>query len=379
MSRLKILVVTRGVPWQPGAGGEYLYAFEAARHLAMEGHEVDMLVAAKPAHRRPLSWGRIVYSRVTTRWLTPLFLFRKAKRLLDAYDIVQSHGGEGALFASRRGGFGRPGIVSGIHYAAERKGKTWSRKGLWRRCQETSLRHADGIITCSEFMKAFLVSEYGLEPDRIRSAPGGISEIFLSEPPDRPTRSSPPYRILFVGELSRRKGLPTLLTAMKRLSEDLDVTLTLVGPPSSWVTSGRMHGQIADLKIQDRIEHVPQVNQEKLLDYYRYADVFCLPSRAEPLGLVLLEAMACRLPVVATRAGGIPEVVIHEKTGLLCEPEHPETLAKALKTMLSDKERRLAYGLEGRRRVESHFTWAHTARNLAGFYDELLSGKIPSR
>jgi glycosyltransferase involved in cell wall biosynthesis len=102
--------------------------------------------------------------------------------------------------------------------------------------------------------------------------------------------------------------------------------------------------------------------------HYQQADLFVLPSRRESFGLVLAEAMACGLAVVATTAGAIPEVVEDGTTGLLVRPDEAQALAEAVISLLEDPEARRAMGIEGRRRVEKDFTWEEVVTRIVEAY-----------
>jgi glycosyltransferase involved in cell wall biosynthesis len=96
------------------------------------------------------------------------------------------------------------------------------------------------------------------------------------------------------------------------------------------------------------------IPRRELVDRYRRASVFCLPSRQEGFGIVFLEAMACGKPIVAARAAAVPETVMDGETGLLVDPEDPTALARAIAALLSDPDLRRGMGEAGRRRVEQY-------------------------
>ena len=139
-----------------------------------------------------------------------------------------------------------------------------------------------------------------------------------------------PLRLIFVGRLEKVKGLDTLLTAMEILKAE-EIRLTIVGDGSlnSW-----LEAELAGRGLTDRIDLAgPVPFGSRLFDLYRSADVMVLPSYSEGLPLVLVEAMANSLPVVATAVGGIPEIVEHEKNGLLVPPGKPSDLAEAIRCL----------------------------------------------
>jgi alpha-maltose-1-phosphate synthase len=130
------------------------------------------------------------------------------------------------------------------------------------------------------------------------------------------------------------------------------------------------------------------VPEEDLVALYSHAELFVCPSVYEPFGIINLEAMACGTPVVASAVGGIPEVVVHEKTGLLVpfapvgpadsEPRHPEQfardLAQAINALLRQPAKRAAMGKAARERVEEHFSWRRIAEQTVQFYGEVIAG-----
>ncbi len=129
---------------------------------------------------------------------------------------------------------------------------------------------------------------------------------------------------------------------------------------------------------------------ERIVVLYSHAALFVCPSVYEPFGIINLEAMACGTPVVAAAVGGIPEVVVDGKTGILVpfapvssadpEPLRPEQyardLAAAINELLAAPERRQAMGAEARRRVEAHFGWEAIARQTLDYYEELRQARV---
>jgi starch synthase len=111
----------------------------------------------------------------------------------------------------------------------------------------------------------------------------------------------------------------------------------------------------------------------EVIQLLSHARVFCCPSVYEPLGIVNLEAMACGAAVVASRVGGIPEVVADGETGLLVPPDDPPALAAALNELLADPTRAAQLGAAGRKRAVAEFGWPQIAAQTAELYRELTS------
>lgn len=188
---------------------------------------------------------------------------------------------------------------------------------------------------------------------------------------DRPT-------VLFIGRLIPQKGLHVLLDAMAHVHKQVpDATLVVIGSPFYGRNSAtRYVRQIkAHPVVQEgRIRFIPFISPQKIHQYYHVGDVFVTPSIGkEAFGLVNVEAMASGLPVVAHDVGGISEIIEHGETGYLTKPAAPpEQLAHDIATLLTDDQKRFAFGHAGRKRVETHFSWESVAANYRTLYDSLI-------
>jgi glycosyltransferase involved in cell wall biosynthesis len=153
----------------------------------------------------------------------------------------------------------------------------------------------------------------------------------------------PVYQIILcVARLSKEKGVDILLESVKNIP---DVQLIIAGDgPEREFLENSSSSNVLFLGFRDDIPNL-----------LSQADVLCVPSRSEGLGLSALEAMVAGVPVVASRVGGLPEVILDGETGLLVQPEDPEALRIALQTLLDDPERRKSMGVAGRKRAEARF------------------------
>jgi phosphatidylinositol alpha-mannosyltransferase len=130
---------------------------------------------------------------------------------------------------------------------------------------------------------------------------------------------------------------------------------------------------VKDMGLTDNVVFVGFVPSDELPSYYRSADIFCAPATGgESFGIVLLEAMACGKPVVATNIQGYASVLAHGEEGLLVPPRDEESLARALLSLLNDKPLRLQMGAKGRTKAEK-YSWPNIARQIMDYYDSLLS------
>ena len=204
-----------------------------------------------------------------------------------------------------------------------------------------------------------LVEQYGVPADRVSVVGAGVS---FEQPPilGRP-RTGPPT-VLFVGNDFERKGGPQLLAAFDLVRERVpEARLRLVGAPSR-------------VPAQEGVEHLGRVHgRDRMSALYAAADVFCLPSLYDPFPGALLEAMAHGLPCVVTPTCGIPEIIEDGVTALTVErgASTVAELATALERLLLDPASATRMGLEGRRRVEERFTWAHVVGRMAPTIERL--------
>ena len=177
--------------------------------------------------------------------------------------------------------------------------------------------------------------------------------------------------ILTIRRLVYKNGLDTLIESASLLKQDYPHLLFIVigeGPSRKLIEK-----RVRELRIDDNIRLTGFVPEKLLPLYYNAADYFVIPSSSgEGLPLVLLEAMACGLPVIATTVGGIPEIIKDMKNGVLVPPRNPKTLAETISKFLSNKEMGLAIGEEARKTVEDKFTWEENIRRLQNVYDEFL-------
>jgi glycogen synthase len=259
--------------------------------------------------------------------------------------------------------------------------------------ERTAYQNADGVVAVSESMKRDVHDLYGVPVERIRVIHNGI-DLRQYRPTPNPAvlaehqiGSDVPY-VLFVGRITRQKGIVHLVNAVRHFHGDAQVVLC-AGAPDTPDIAREMTAAIE--RARSRSSHKiiwirEMLPKETLITLYTHAAIFVCPSVYEPFGIINLEAMACETPVVASAVGGIPEVVDHGETGLLVapevisatevEPRHPEQfsrdLASAVNVLLSDPELRRTMARKARERVEQQFGWTSIARQTLEFYEHVL-------
>ncbi|MET0145314.1 MAG: glycosyltransferase family 4 protein [Ilumatobacteraceae bacterium] len=249
--------------------------------------------------------------------------------------------------------------------------------GEWMsRSLRWSVRHADGLVAISQFVRDSLVSG-GVPSERIFLAHNGIVFKDWTPAADRSEvrrelqipMSGP--LVVSVSRLFRNKGTAELVRAIAVVRNEIpDVKLVVIGRDTSGGTYlSELHKIVEDEGLQDNVTFVGQ--RSDVPRFMAAADVFAMPSFEEPFGIVFAEAMAMQLPVVALNNGGTPEVVTNGSAGLLSEPGDDKTLAENLLTLLRDPDLRQQVGTYGRERVKNHFTVEHMARALEAIYETM--------
>lgn len=168
-------------------------------------------------------------------------------------------------------------------------------------------------------------------------------------------------RVLFVGRFDRQKGVDVLLDALARLQVST----------SAWLVGDSVLGDGTELAIPPNVRKAGWLAPSELAAYYASAEVLVVPSRWEGFGLIAAEAMRAGLPVIATRVGGLAEIVEPNVTGLLVEPDDPKALVEAIRSLTD--ERRVAFGKAGRERFLAHFTLDRAHGEVMALYQRLLA------
>lgn len=246
---------------------------------------------------------------------------------------------------------------------------TREKRAFDRVVPRATLRRAHRVIALTESERSYLES-LGVAPDRIAVIPNGVDMAEFSSFHPRTDRGHP-VRVLFAGRCyPEQKGLEVLMHAMARLRERKDIELRIVG--EDWGGHDVVRSLTRTLGLGDGVTLVGKVTRPALLEEFRRADVFVLPSLFDSFPIAVLEAMAAALPVVATRVGGVPDVVADGQTGLLVAPGDPHGLADGLRQLADDPAARRAMGERGQERART-FSWDDVLTRIQGVYDEAIA------
>jgi glycosyltransferase involved in cell wall biosynthesis len=402
--RLRIALLTyRGNPF---CGGQGVYVRQLSAALARLGHHVEVL--SGPPY--PLLEPGIPLSRLESLdlyrveapfrpargqrdWIDacefatmclsgfpePLTFSLRALRELrpraDEFDVVHDNQGlgYGLLPLSRR----LP-LVATIHHPISvdrrlelERARGWRRLTLRRwyaftRMQKRVARRVPRLLTVSESSRRDLAADLRLPPERLRVVTLGVdSEVF------RPLAGRRNGHVVMATASADvpLKGVATLLEAMARVrARRQNAELVVVGRPRPNGDTGRL---VARLGLDGAVRFLGGVPEAELVDLYARATLAVVPSLYEGFSLPAVEAMACGVPLVATTAGALPEVV--GSAGLLVPPGDSEALAAALLRLLEDEPLRRSLGEDGRRRALEEFSWRRTAERTADLYREAMA------
>jgi D-inositol-3-phosphate glycosyltransferase len=262
--------------------------------------------------------------------------------------------------------------------------QTWEQEPPRRlQVEQEVLRRSDAVVAESPASKHHMVENYGINPVRVQVIPCGVDTTLfhpqdqqqarqaLSLPADSPI-------LLFVGRLQPLKGIDTLLRAAQLVQQQYAQLLVLV------VGGGvdahddheaeelqRLQALADQLGLARQVRFIKAQPQEVLAQYYAAADVCVMPSHYESFGMVVLEAMACGTPVVASRVGGLMATVMHERTGFLVAPGDAAAFAQAIVPLLATPTLRASLGHAGWERAQ-HFAWERIVEHNVQLYHHLV-------
>jgi glycosyltransferase involved in cell wall biosynthesis len=238
----------------------------------------------------------------------------------------------------------------------------------------------DSVLAVSPQVRDFCIREDGLDPSKVHTLFNGLEMESVAAASGRAAMraqmgiAEDVPLITTIGNIRRVKGIDVLIDAARLVCHRYPNALFLVaGRKSEEDHCRELEQAISTLGLQANFKLLG--SREDVLSILRMSDIFCLPSRSEGFSNALIEAMACRLPCVATDVGGNREVLSDGETGFLVPPEDSALLASALMRLLADRGRAGTMGLNGERVVRSHFTAEAMMKNLVNFYQGLLAAK----
>jgi glycosyltransferase involved in cell wall biosynthesis len=226
--------------------------------------------------------------------------------------------------------------------------------------------------TCSD--EVFELVRLGVPRDRISIVPCGVDPDEFS--PVGPVAQRPPnlHRVLTVGRLVPRKGFDLIISALRAVP---NTELVIAGGSDAAGLADdpeacRLRAHAEEMGVADRVRLLGQVGRSDMPALLRSADVVVCAPWYEPFGIVPLEAMGCGVPVVASAVGGLTDTVVDGVTGVHVPPRSSAALARAVQRLLSAPGRRVAFGVAGRDRACSRYSWERVAAETVRVYDRAI-------
>ena len=387
MSATRIGIVTK--EWPPavygGAGVHVVQLTQALRKVS--GIEVDVHCFGGPRTDGAFGYDTPSEFSSANPALQAIATDLLIANNLANVDVIHSH----TWYANMAGHtasllYGTPHIVSAHSLEPLRPWKAEQLGGGYQIsswAEKTSYEAAAAIIAVSDGMRADVLAAYpDVDPKKVVTIRNGVDTSKFA--PNNNPAVLADFGItgryaMFVGRITRQKGLAHLLRAWKSVPAEYGLVLA-AGSPDEETVGSEVAALIAELQatrsnvwwIKEMLPH------DKLTAALTQADLFLCPSIYEPLGIVNLEAMGCETAVLASRVGGIPEVVSHQETGILVDytPDHSRfeaDLTAAISELMADPARLEKYGKAGRVRAETHFGWDAVAEQTISLYRSVIS------
>jgi glycosyltransferase involved in cell wall biosynthesis len=361
-AQLSVCVVTQQLATVLSGPG--LHARNLVAHLLADGHRVHVLAPESERPNGDLAYAftgvpKPAFGRNQARWMPLAVSFGRALANLKRahhFDLVQFTDARESLFCPA-------GLVSIGHindtYAADVQPLAYYREHYadWRTrwayyrvvhaAERRTLRCLSAVVANSRYTARIIQKQYGITSDKMHVCHKSVEPSQYAPALAIRAETVPhPPRVLFVGGNMQRKGLPTLIQAAPSVAQVVpDVEFWVAGRDAA---QAAMESLCESLGVRARFQFLGLKPQGELLALYAQSDAFAMPSLTEAFGVVFLEAMACGLPVVGTRVGGVPEIVRDGENGLLVPPDDPPALAEALIRLLTNpalRERMAASGL----------------------------------
>ena len=393
-----------------GSGGQNVYVHDLALALDKKGWKIDIFtryddprkkfIAKIGKHSRVVRLKAGKSSYVYKGDLHPLFpdiyeKFREFINFNNPYALFHGHHYDGGWMGVRAAREFEKPFVENFHSLGKVRQQTQKQYLSHSNdthvfderfaMEEEIVRESSVIISLAETEKENLIELYDASPEKIAVVPGGVSLQSFS-PMDKNTArkalslSESDYILLFVGRLEWRKGAATLISALQYIKDIKNMKVVIVG--------GQIFGSVKnddDIKeyerlltkareegVEDKVRFIGKVNHDRVNAYYAAADIFVIPSYYEPFGLVALEAMAMKIPVIASRKDGLKATIHDGETGLLFEPRDPVDLAKKILEVHGHSDLKNKMIENARREIEEKYAWRKIAGKISDIYESLI-------
>jgi glycogen(starch) synthase len=373
-------LVGRGVKFDP-IGGMQNHTAELTRALDRRGVVQTVLTTRPPTAPHLQRLGD--HARVIRLGL-PIRLFRQlyapqaaiiAPILAARADVVHVHLGEDLPVGAAAARLHRLPLVLTVHTSlrhtlAVSDLRSAVLKTLGGPIERWGEHSAEAVLVITPRLYRLLLSD-GTEENRVHLIPPGVNPSLFEGPFEDPFAGVGKPPVLFVGRLAPQKGVRTLLAATGLLEDpSAQVLLVRDGPERP-----ALEREAERIGVGDRLRFEGFVAHDRLPAVLAYADLLVWPSIYEELGTVLLEAMQAALPIVASRTGGIPDVIEDGVNGLLVSPGDPEALARAIDRLLAERDLARRLSEEAQERAKD-YDWEVLAERVLRVYQGVIAGRL---
>jgi len=354
--------------------GTETVTYNIAQHLVKRGHEVHVITSLDEGtdkkstengiyvHR--IFWPNIRFIGMIAFSLKTLFIIKRiGAQILHIQGVSTGLGGFLAKKILKK-----PYVIWG---QGDDVYSFWTFKLVQKPLSKMILNNANGVLALTEYMKTEMSKSTKKSIDVI---PNGINlamfeNLQKGSTYQRLTKKEGQNTIIFVGRLHQVKGIKYLIEAMDLVRQKRrDTRLILVGDGPEKANLAQL---VEDRKLERYVTFVGKVSNEKIPEYMIVSDIFVLPSLSEGFGIVILEAMASGLPVIATKVRGIPEIVKEGVNGLLVEPKSPRDLAEKISIFLDDDELKSTIAQNNKEEAKK-YDLEHVVQKLENVYNACI-------
>lgn len=368
---MRIAILVQAFPPRHLAGME-IATYNIAKHLVRRGHEVHVITSLDEGLSREsmedgfyvhrITLPKVRFLRIILFWIKVLMALKKIKP-----DIVHAQSiGVGTSGFLVKSFLKKPYVVWG-------RGSDVYRSWMFKKpISKLVLKNADAVIALTEDMKKEIemicnknvfVIPNGIDIKRFKN----LSKENIRK---RLKITNDEKIIIFVGRLEDIKGVKYLIEAMKSIKQkDKNIKLMLVGDGED---RGKLERLVKELDLEENVIFIGKVPNEKVPEYMVVSDVFVLPSLSESFGIVNLEAMASGLPIVATKVGGLPEIIKDGENGFLVEPKNTKEITEKVLLLLEDIELNKRIAEKNKEEVKK-YSWGNVAEKLEEVYFEVVA------
>ena len=380
---MRIAIICSYYPWPPSVGGVETIVRNVAVELARRGHEVHVVCSLLDVttqnpvtnlgieerngvviHKLKPSKFRVGYARILKG------LKEEVAKIKP--DVVHAHNLHPHLFqlAKWKGELGYK-LIAELHYPAVNLDYLIQRILLKPAVKTLKLfsKNIDKFVAHTKLEKTWL-EQQGTESTRIEILPTQHVSTILFEHKTKTSRED--CMVLFLSRIVPKKGVHFLIKAFHEVRTHVPKSKLVIAGPEDSKYKRKLLDMVRELQLENAVKFLGFVTEEKKLELVASATVFCLPTLADYHPIVLLEAQALETPVVATRVGAIPEIVLDGETGFLVEPNNPRELAEVIIRLIEDEELWRRFSTKAREWA-GNFTLEKRVDELESLYREVLN------